>query len=186
MATAPRRGGEDKDVAARNGYSNGNGAQFMPWIAVGVSVISAFWTVANPRDDIKSLKADNEYRITELRREVQGNYLTIAEHKEFVKGMEKTNDRLDMTIRTLQADQVPRSEHKQHWDEQADKVNALRDQLIALAHDFAGGWNIGKQLDLIQREIDELRNNEQPVQSHVTVTSPLASPPPMRAPGGTQ
>lgn len=150
-------------MAARstNGYSSNGINNYMPLagilLSLFISLGSAFWTVANPRDDIKSIKADSEYRLENLRREVQANYMTIAEYREYRDRKDKDTERLDRSIQTIQSDLVSRSEHKQHWDEQNDKVNALRDQLIQLQKDFGGSWNIGKQLDLIQREIDEMR-----------------------------
>src|SRR5262249_3890983 len=130
----------------------------VPWVAVILSLFSAFWSVANPRDDIKALKNEFQGQISELRHDAGTAYLTIAEFREYMIRKDKDTDRTEVALRSIQSEVVPRPEHQQHWNEQADRIAGLRDQLSDLRKEVQGSWNIGKQLDSLQKQIDERRN----------------------------
>ncbi len=135
--------------------TNGNGYdKLLPLSAIILALIGLFWSVANPRDDIKQIKQELQAEIDQLNRDK----FTNAEHIEYALRMDKDTDRIDGNINTIRADLVPRAEHEQHWSEQSVRINVLRDQLDALLKEVNGSWDIGKQLDNLQREIDDMRN----------------------------
>jgi hypothetical protein len=144
------------EIVKVNGNGNGNGYdKFLPIGSIILALFGLFWSVANPRDDIKSIKQELQAEIDQLSRDK----LTLAEHHEYVTRMDKETDRLDGEINTMRAGVVPREEHVQHWKEQDDRLDTLRDQITALTKEVNGSWDVGKQLDNLQREIDVLRDH---------------------------
>jgi DNA repair exonuclease SbcCD ATPase subunit len=142
------------EIVKTNG--NGNGYdKLLPLASIILALIGLFWSVANPRDDIKEIKQELQAEIDQLGREK----LTLAEHREYVMRKDKDTDRIDGEISTIRADLVPRAEHEQHWREQLDQLNVLRDQVSGLLKEVNGSWDIGKQLDNLQKEIDDLRSH---------------------------
>ncbi len=145
--------GEMTETAKTNG--NGGGYdKFLPVGSIILALIGLFWSVANPRDDIKGIKQELQSEINQLSRDKY----TVAEHVEYALRKDKDTNRLDGEINTIRADMVPRAEHQQHWSEQSDRINVLRDRLDALLKEVNGSWDVGKQLDNLQREIDDMRN----------------------------
>jgi hypothetical protein len=143
-------------IAARELEKSQNGYdKFLPIGSIILALFGLFWSVANPRDDIKSIKQELQAEIDQLSRDK----LTLAEHHEYVTRMDKETDRLDGEINTMRVGVVPREEHAQHWKEQDARFDALRDQVTALTKEVNGSWDVGKQLDNLQREIDVLRDH---------------------------
>jgi hypothetical protein len=135
--------------------TNGNGYdKLLPLASIILALIGLFWSVANPRDDIKQIKQELQAEIDQLSREK----LTLAEHHEYALRKDKDTDRIDNEINALRAGLVPRSEHEQHWAEQNDRFSTLRDQIVELRKQINGSWDVGKQLDNLQKEIEDLRN----------------------------
>lgn len=164
-----------------NGSSGSNKDQMVSWIAVGIAIFSAFWAVANPRDDIKQLKADEQNALTDFRHEVAGTYETLMQHAEFAKRKDGDTDRMEKQIVAIQADLVSRSEHQQHWAEQSEKVAVLRDQVNELYKELNGSANIGKVLDNIQTRVNTLSDILIGLQSAsrrppTSATAPSSSP----------
>lgn len=159
MALRPKRTQVVNNMAGRNG-NGANSTQIVPWVAVAMSLGAAFWTVANPRDDIKQLKQDEQYSIQELRKEVAASFETLAQHNEYSKRIDGVDQSLSMRTAALEAGLVPRSEHAQHWSEENEKINELRNSLQELRNQWIGTWNVGKQLDSIEKELSELRHNK--------------------------
>jgi uncharacterized protein YhaN len=148
--------GQMTEIVKTNGNGNGNGYdKLLPIASIILALIGLFWSVANPRDDIKQIKQELQSEIDQLSREK----LTLAEHHEYVTRKDKDTDRLDGEINTMRAQVVPREEHVQHWKEQDDRFDTLRDQVAALTKEVNGSWDVGKQLDNLQREIDILRDH---------------------------
>ncbi len=52
------------DVHGLNG--KGFGATIVPWLAIAMSLGAAFWTVANPRDDIKQVETRLQSQIDRM------------------------------------------------------------------------------------------------------------------------
>jgi hypothetical protein len=141
------------EIVKTNG--NGNGYdKLLPLASIILALIGLFWSVANPRDDIKLIKQELQAEIDQLGRDK----LTLAEHHEYVVRKDRDTDRIEGEITTIQAQLVPRAEHEQHWREQLDRINVLRDQVVGLLKEVNGSWDVGKQLDNLQREIDDMRN----------------------------
>jgi chromosome segregation ATPase len=145
----------------RNG--NGNGSTnvnngLVSWAAVILAIFSAFWAVANPRDDIKTLKSDEQTQLTDFRHEVAATYTALVEHREFAKRLEEDVVKLQIQITELRKDQVSRSEHQQHWSDQTERINAVNAALGELRSQFVGSYNIGKQLDSLQKQLDQMRD----------------------------
>ncbi len=117
--------------------TNGNGGGYDKFLPVGsiiLALVGLFWSVANPRDDIKGIKQELQAEIDQLGRDK----LTNAEHREYALRKDRDTDRLDGEVNTIRAALVPREEHEQHWREQADRVNVLRDQVSALLKEVNG------------------------------------------------
>jgi vacuolar-type H+-ATPase subunit I/STV1 len=145
--------GQMTEIVKTNG--NGNGYdKLLPLASIILALIGLFWSVANPRDDIKQIKQELQAEIDQLSRDK----LTLAEHHEYSLRKDKDTDRIEGEISTIRAELVPRAEHEQHWNEQLDRVNVLRDQVSVLLKQINGSWDIGKQLDNLQKEIDDMRN----------------------------
>src|SRR5580698_318482 len=104
------------EIVKVNGNGNGSGSgydKFLPIGSIILALFGLFWSVANPRDDIKQIKQELQAEIDQLSREK----LTLAEHHEYVTRMDKETDRIDGEIHTMRAGVVPREEHAQHWKE---------------------------------------------------------------------
>lgn len=146
---------------------NGNGKSsqaVLPWIAVALSVGAAFWSIANPRDDIKqehaaieALRATFKTDIDALRIRFEDKYLPLSVHAEYSARIDKDTQRLEQLYVLLRADVVPRTEHTQHWAEADKSVSYLRDNVVELRKDISGSYNIGKQLDNLQDQIKAMQ-----------------------------
>jgi len=151
------------ESAKTNGNGNGGGYdKFLPVGSIILALVGLFWSVANPRDDIKGIKQELQAEIDQLNRDKY----TVAEHIEYGLRKDKDTDRLEGEINTIRAGLVPREEHEQHWREELDRTNVLRDQVGGLLKEVNGSWDIGKQLDNLQKEIDDMRNY------HIAVSKP--------------
>ena len=154
-------------IAKANGNGNGNGYdKFLPVASIALALIGLFWSVANPRDDIKQIKQELQAALDQVNREKQAQIdqlnrdkLSLAEHHEYAMRKDRDTDRIDGEMTLLRAGLVPRDEHEQHWKEQTDRFNALREQVTALTKEVNGSWDVGKQLETLQREIDALRDH---------------------------
>src|SRR5208282_6024955 len=143
------------ESAKTNGNGNGGGYdKFLPVGSIILALVGLFWSVANPRDDIKGIKQELQAEIDQLNRDKY----TVAEHIEYGLRKDRDTDRLEGEINTIRARLVPREEHEQHWREELDRTNVLRDQVGGLLKEVNGSWDIGKQLDNLQKEIDDMRN----------------------------
>jgi hypothetical protein len=128
---------------------NGTGlssSTIIPWLAVAMSVGSAFLTVANPRDDVKQARQETreDLRAIEARMMAEitgvkthlGERLLVEEHREFSKRISESVATTRDDLTRLRADFVPRAEHQQHWTEQSDRIAGIRDGLNDLRKDF--------------------------------------------------
>ncbi len=149
--------------------TNGNGyGKLLPLAAIILALIGLFWSVANPRDDIKEIKQELQAEIDKLGRDK----MTLAEQHEYALRKDKDTDRIDGEINSIRAGLVPRSEHEQHWREQLDAINVLRDQVGGLLKEVNGSWDIGKQLENLQKEIDDMRNYRIAASKSAAATAP--------------
>lgn len=166
-------------AAQKNGSSFG--VNVVPWIAVALSIGSAFWAVANPRDDIKSLKAEmredlrHSEELTEkqfeLLKRAIGERETLAQHNEFAVRMVDQANTLHEDIKTIRSDLVPRLEHQQHWNEINDRINAVRDSinevrkdLLSIAPPADRFKSLEAQLTAMQNRLDMLSRQPGAVQ----------------------
>ena len=80
--------------------TNGNGYdKLLPLAAIILALIGLFWSVANPRDDIKEIKQELQAEIDKLGRDK----LTIAENREYALRKDKDTDRIDGEINSIRA-----------------------------------------------------------------------------------
>jgi hypothetical protein len=92
-------------------------------------------------------------------------YLAIREHDEFKFRIDqRLKDVVDGQISLIISDiiklkdqQVTRAEHIQHWNESAERFNALTARLNELQKDFNGSYNLGDQIKNLQKQLDDLR-----------------------------
>jgi hypothetical protein len=159
--------GQMIDTVKTNVNGNGNG-KLLPIASIALALIGLFWSIANPRDDIKQIKQELQAELDQLAREK----LPIAEHREYALRNDKDTDRIDGDVNTIRAGLVPRSEHEQHWTEQNDQFSTLRDQIVELRKQVNGSWDVGKQLDNLQKEIDDLRNHRVAAPAQGAATTP--------------
>src|SRR4029077_7096723 len=85
--------------------------------------------------------------------------LTKEVHIEFASKSKDTTDRLQIEIDHITSDMVTRNEHKQHWDEQNERVTGVREQVIELRRDITGSANIGKQFETLQSQMKADRDD---------------------------
>jgi len=90
-------------------------------------LVGLFWSVANPRDDIKGIKQELQAEIDQLGRDK----LTLAEHREYALRKDRDTDRVEGEITAMRAKFVPREELDQHWSDQADRTRADSDQPVS-------------------------------------------------------
>lgn len=152
-------------AAATNGNGSGKGLQYvMPGIAIAMSLAAAFWTIANPRDDIKqehaaieALRATFKTDLDAMRIRFEDKYLPLSVHTEYSARIDKDTLRLEQLYIGLRGEVVPRAEHMQHWVEADKSVSYLRENVVELRKDISGSYNIGKQLDNLQDQIKAMQ-----------------------------
>lgn len=85
----------------RNGNGNGNTSHWISvtisTVAILVALVGGFWSVANPREDLKILSSKFEH------------YLTLREHEEYKHNVKDNVERLDKVLITLAAEQSVRT-----------------------------------------------------------------------------
>ncbi len=178
-----RRVGAGNKRVSENGNGNGKGSsQYVPWVAVIISIAAGFWSVANPRDDIKQeraerlegirlAKTDMEVLLRRIDDEILRNakfssekYLTKEEHLEFKTGIKEAASSLRDELNRMRGDQVTRSEHQQHWAETAARIDGVRelnvqlrketfDSISALAKETGGQYTVGDQIKNLQDQL---------------------------------
>jgi len=165
--------------------SNSNGSKStVAWgaaAAVVVALISLFWSVANPRDDIKQVEARFDAQQTQLENRIQATIreiqqqinarLTTAVHEEFARRVDKHIDAIDSEIKDLQNSRIIRQEYQKDLGVVDQRMIAQRETVRNLQQQFAGSYNVGKQLDNLQ---DQIRLLQQRLDTSRQVT---ASPP---------
>ena len=168
-------------VMATNG-KNGNWATGLAAVVAGlsffVSLATAFFQAANPKGDITSIRyevrddvrrSDERYdrELSVLRTSVDGK-LGMDVHKEFATRKDRDTDVLRDEINRIRADQVPRSEHQQHWSEIADRMTAFRTALAdarqeqalinsEMRKEFGSTFTAGDQMKNLQDQIKTLQ-----------------------------
>ena len=116
------------ESAKTNGNGNGGGYdKFLPVGSIILALVGLFWSVANPRDDIKGIKQELQAEIDQLGRDK----LTLAEHREYALRKDRDTDRVEGEITAMRAKFVPREELDQHWSDQADRTRADSDQPVS-------------------------------------------------------
>lgn len=115
-------------MASRNGhyYDNGKSGGPVVWqvavsaaIAVGMAALTAFWSMADPRSEIKEIKS---------------SYLSLREHNEYRSGVRRDIDRLDNQIAKL----VGRAEVEQDWKQRDRELQIIHQQIDQLRDSITG------------------------------------------------
>ncbi len=160
-----------KPATSGRKVTNGNGGSNQLPYALAVmgilgGIVSFVWSQINPKTDIGAveLRLGDQVRQMESRQrdinvsfvkdidEVKKNldkFLMRDVHTEFASRKDKDTDRLRVDIDLINSDLVKRSEHQQHWNEQMERINAVRDQVLEIRRDLTSSASIGKQLDNI-------------------------------------
>ncbi len=171
-----------------NGVSTPARSEALAWAAVVVSLGMAFWSVANPKGDVATVKEDLHREVSRLDAEIlrvkrysSDKTLTKDEHVEFVRRTDKGIDTLRDEINRIRADQVTRSEHQQHWSETSARIDGVRDINLALRKETfdaianlqketGGQYTIGDQLKNLQDQLklltsrlDSMRLRQAPI-----------------------
>ena len=170
-----------------NGNGNGTNSFTMalPWlIGAAAAVFVWVWGQVNPKVDIgasESRTSDQMSRlemrvdkgaealqkqIDELKRDM-ANRLTKEEHLEYTKRKDMDTSREDEMLRTVARTRVHLDEHNKDMMAITERINVLRDQQARFQEQYFGTANIGKVVDHLQAEIDDLRK---PVISAPAVT----------------
>lgn len=166
--------------------------------AVMLTLASQFWTLANPRDDIRTTRLDlqasidrqekdlqglidkNQKRLEELthqvddhfsiiERRLQTDVVTIREHEEFVKREDARLNQLEQATAKIQDNVVTRAEHQTHWGEADQKFTNLGNRIDGLANQLISASSLGDQLKALQNQIDQLRVAQSGVHANVTL-----------------
>lgn len=79
-------------------------------------------------------------------------------------------------ILKLQDNLVPRSEHEEHWANQAERLGDVHNQLSDMQKEFHDVFNAGDALKSLQKELDDLRAqiHQSENTTRVTVQPPAA------------
>jgi hypothetical protein len=194
---------------------------------VVLTLIGQFWTLANPRDDLKQIKTDlkdadyhlldelktlridlnkeiekNENELTEVRKLFRDSIsdllkatVTLREYEEF-KSHEALNEAeekskilaletkaissqehadLKSRVDALQAHYVPREEHIEHWNQANERLKSITDSINDLRRDYSGTFTVTDVLKQLQKEIDEVRTQNQSIKA--TITQPITTVP---------
>jgi DNA repair exonuclease SbcCD ATPase subunit len=168
--------------------------------AVVLTLASQFWTLANPRDDIRTTRTDLQQsidrqekdlrdlinknaqlleelekattiRFDTLERRVQTDVVGMREYEEFAKREDARIATIEVYLAKLQDSLVSRAEHQQHWNEADQRYNALSSRLDQLNTQFNGTFTIGDQLKALQKQIDDLRGVLTGVHASVSIPS---------------
>lgn len=155
--------------------------------AVIISIAGAFWTVANPRDDIKQVEARlqsqiNERETTETHREfasrIENQISMIVPRNENVVHWDSINFQLShllTDVKELQASRVIRPEYIKDLETLRERV-ALQASIVQKIQDQIGGGGVGKQIDNLQMQIQQLR---QSFDGNHQMSSPVQVVPPI-------
>lgn len=141
-----------QNMSVRN---NGNGSydKFISLAAVILALGSLFWTIANPRDDIKEARQDLQGQINEINR----SKLSVPEHQEFKEDINRRFGFLGDDVHRLEDGLVSRPEHVQHWETTAKAIGDLEAQIGDLQKQFTAGYGPGDAIKNLQKQLDDLR-----------------------------
>lgn len=115
------------------------------WVAIAMSAFATFWSVANPRDDIKNVESRLQAEINE--RQTVGTATTFTT---------LTTKEIDVIMKKLDTDLVPRPENTAHWDANQRVLEALQKQIndIRVSNkEFATSYS----LEALRQAVQELR-----------------------------
>lgn len=93
-------------------------------------------------------------------REIRDQAMKVVPHsvdEEHFVALDKRIEEIRQSVLKLEADQVPRNEHEEHWKEEAARVTALHDNFQELNKQFQAVYNAGDVIKALQKELDDLR-----------------------------
>jgi chromosome segregation ATPase len=158
--TARQSTSGNRTVVERNGTNTWQ--LIIMGVAVLLSLLSQFWTLANPRDDIRTTRIDlqqamdrqekelrdlidkgqkrleeltrqNDEHFAVMERRLQTDVVSLREHEEFVKREDARISALEQIAAKLQDNLVTRAEHQTHWSETDQKFANLNSRLEQLS-----------------------------------------------------
>jgi uncharacterized protein HemX len=142
-----------RHMAEANGNGNGNkGSAAVSWIAIAMSVAislgGAFWTVANPRDDIKQVEARLQSQIDKM--------LPRSVHDESILRLDRDIARLADELLRQRGSSVTRDEMSKFEFTNSSRLEGQANRLLTLENELHGSSNIGKAMDRMQEHIQDL------------------------------
>ncbi len=174
--SATGRSSRSKPAESKVGNGNGNNgaATVIPWLLAGLGMLGAIggvvgfvWGQINPKQDIGDVKKELVEQInqvdrrsresdTELKR-VIGERLTLSTHDEFVKRKDNDDRRQDESLQMLARTKINKEDEAKDMANINQRLDGIRAELTELRNNVTGSANVGKVLDHIQQEIDDLR-----------------------------
>lgn len=90
-------------------------------------------------------------------RDMKKETLLLGEHNQFRNDVDRQFRAINDELIRLREDIVKRSEHEQHWREQAAAVERLQKEIDEVRLQIGGSYPLGKVLEHLQSELDEIR-----------------------------
>jgi hypothetical protein len=154
------------------------------------------------RTDLNKEIEKNENELTEERKLVRDSIadilratVTLREYEEFkvrenlnqteekgkIQALEnrtitlQQHEDLKSRVDALQSHYVPREEHVEHWNQANERLKSMSDSINDLRHDYSGTFTVTDALKQLQKEIDEVRSQNQSIKA--TVSQPITTVP---------
>jgi len=171
MASKPATVRTESKVA--NGNGNGSSG-VVPWIVAGLAILGMVggivvfvWGQINPKQDIGDVKKELEEQISQLDRRSRESdselkrlieqRLTVSTHDEYKLRKDEDTKRQDEMLRMLAQSKITKEAESKDIANINERLVGVRSELTELRNNMTGSANVGKVLDHIQQEIDELR-----------------------------
>ncbi len=140
-------------MTTTNSSSNGKSSSaIVPWIAIVMSVVislaGAFWTVANPRDDIKQVEVRLQSQIDRS--------LPRSVHDEAILRLDRDIVRLSDELLRQRTNTLSRDEMAKFEINNASRMEGQANRLLKLEDELHGSSNIGKAMDRMQEHLLEV------------------------------
>ena len=141
--------------------------KFLPWVFAILAGVGWVWTQFNPRGDIREVETRvmtelsahqlrEDARFVELQH-LQDQRLMIVEHLAFKDKVTEDQRRMEEWLRRVSVTSVQKDEALKDNAQMIERVTNVRNELQDLQRQFAGTYNVGKQLDNLQAAVNDLQ-----------------------------
>ena len=141
--------------------------KFAPWAIAVLAAIGWIWTQLNPRDDIRQVEtrvmselagyqSREDARFVEFQSR-QNDRLTTAEYHAFKEKIDDDLKRVEEWLRRISMTVEAKDEHNKDNLQMIERIANMRSELQDLQRQFAGTYNVGKQLDNLQAAVSDLQ-----------------------------